>query len=640
VPTIKAGVDVELDFEPEWFTPERIHMFLDSGDLTENQLDEMLYNRFLKMFEFGQFEDPFLQFTHADLTANGQEGRKIAENGAVLLKNEGGMLPLGSDVGSIALIGPKEFAGKAKLPPRSGTDIGETVVTPYTVTPQKGLENVIGDLGYNTKVTYNDGTDISSAAELAANSDVVLLMVGDLAQETQDKTNLKFPELSGVDQEALLNAVVGVNPNTVVVLKTTGMMLMPWLDKVPALLEAWYPGQDDGNVVADLLYGKVNPSGKLPVTFGNTEHEAAWATQRQYPGVRVDTGKIGGPGPNGEPGVDQLHFFYDEDLQMGYRWYEANKVQPMFPFGYGLSYTTFEYSGLAVTPTLGVTGERALKVDFTVTNTGDVAGAEAAQVYLTLPAAANEPSKRLVAFDKPYLEPGASKQVSVMIDASAASHPFSYWVPDTKGTWADGDWATAPGSYTVHVGPSSAETPLEAAVTLDFPAAQNTGDVPVAAEVPDVTLEPGMLTMRIGQFDGLVDLVGQHNVDRWRFDGDLPTIAVTDTRSQTQAADGGWSVTGRAADFVSGNDSFGAEHLGWIPWTTASGRPGVTAGPEVKGVMRGGPGLADPATLVSATAAGRYGSATAGAHLLLEVPLNTTPGDYRSVVTLTLFPED
>src|SRR5690606_34162145 len=193
--------------------------------------------------------------TEVDLTANGQQGRDIAAGGAVLLKNDGGLLPLDGDVASIALIGPEEFAGKAKLPPRSGTDIGETVVVPYTVTPQDGLESVIDDLGYDTEVTYNDGTDLDSAAELAADSDVVLLMIGDLAQETQDKADLLFPEMSDVDQEALIDAVVGVNPNMVVVLKTTGGMLMPWLDEVPALLEAWYPGQDDGNVVADLLYG-------------------------------------------------------------------------------------------------------------------------------------------------------------------------------------------------------------------------------------------------------------------------------------------------------------------------------------------------------------------------------------------------
>src|SRR5690606_35144252 len=151
---------------------------------------------------------------------------------------------------------------------------------------------------------------------------------------------------------------------------------------------------------------------------------------------------------------------YSEDLEMGYRWYEANGVDPVFPFGFGLSYTTFEYGDLVVTPTLGVTGERAVTVEFSVTNTGDVAGAEAAQVYLTLPDAAGEPSKRLVGFDKVSLEPDETKTVSVTIDSAASNHPFSYFVPDPQENCADSEGATAEGSYTVHVGGSSAENQL------------------------------------------------------------------------------------------------------------------------------------------------------------------------------------
>jgi alkaline phosphatase len=192
----------------------------------------------------------------------------------------------------------------------------------------------------------------------------------------------------------------------------------------------------------------------------------------------------------------------------------------------------------------------------------------------------------------------------------------------------------------VHVGGSSADTPLEQAVSLDFPAAQNEGEIPIGAEIPDVTEQPGSLTLRIGEYSGLVQLAYTKNFDRHRFDGDLPTVVVTDARSNTQAGDSGWSVAGHASDFTSTDNEFGAQYLGWLPWTTAENRPGVDAGPRVDGQMRGGPGLADPATLVSATNEGRYGSATAGAHLLLEVPLDTPPGAYQSTLTLTLFPVD
>ena len=249
---------------------------------------------------------------------------------------------------------------------------------------------------------------------------------------------------------------------------------MPWLDKVPAVLEAWNPGMEDGNAVANLLYGKVNPSGKLPMTFGATEREAAFATEEQFPGTRKDTGKPGGPGAYGD-GSDQLITQYTEGLEMGYRWYEANDVKPVFPFGHGLSYTTFKYDDLKVKegagPENGGQGVSGIDVSFTVTNTGDVAGAEAAQVYLTLPDEAGEPFKRLVNFEKVDLEPGESQQVTMRIDQADSNHPFSYFIPeepDNLANWADGEWATADGKYRVHVGGSSADTPLEKNIQLNF----------------------------------------------------------------------------------------------------------------------------------------------------------------------------
>jgi beta-glucosidase len=161
---------------------------------------------------------------------------------------------------------------------------------------------------------------------------------------------------------------------------------------------------------------------------------------------------------------------YSEGLQMGYRWYEANKVTPVFPFGFGLSYTTFGYSDLSVTPTVDMqTGRAVLTVTYTITNTGTRQGAEASQVYLTLPAEAAQPSKRLVGFHKVDLMPGASEQVSVTIDSSASNHPLSYWVPENDAPvtgWGNGNWNTASGDYTVHVGTSSADTPLEQTINV------------------------------------------------------------------------------------------------------------------------------------------------------------------------------
>lgn len=487
VAAIKAGTNVELDWAPQYYTQEKVQEALDAGLVTEDDIDNLLRPRYIKMIEFGHMDEPYDKFMPeiVDPMLNGASARKMAEEGSVLLKNEDGFLPLNGEPKTIALIGLEWFAGEAKMSPRSVRDNNENVNTPYTVTPQEGLENVIKELGYNTEVIYNDGRDPEASAKLAAESDVVLLMVGDNPHETVDRQTLSFPAIDldenkhredWVEQEPMIDAVMEANAeNTVVVLKTSGTVLMPWLDKVPAVLQAWYPGMEDGNAVANLLYGKVNPSGKLPVTFGATEREAAFATEEQFPGTRQDTGKVGGPGPYGD-GSDQLIAKYTEGLEMGYRWYEANNVKPVFPFGFGLSYTTFEYDDLKVKKVHGEgNGKKdklsGLEVSFTITNTGDVAGKEAAQVYLTLPDEAGQPAKRLVNFEKVYLEPGESERVTVRINHADSNHPFSYFVPeepDNLANWADGEWTTADGKYRVHVGGSSADTPLEKDVPMNF----------------------------------------------------------------------------------------------------------------------------------------------------------------------------
>lgn len=265
-------------------------------------------------------------------------------------------------------------------------------------------------------------------------------------------------------------------------MKTQGQVNMPWIDDVHTMIQAWYPGQEDGNVVAEALFGVTNFSGKLPITIGRTDHEAAYATQEQYPGTLEDTGVPGGVGrdPSCQDPVEtppcltsgpapQRVVRYVEDLSMGYRWYEATDTEPLFPFGYGLSYTTFDYSDLAVTEVAGSNGSTSLQVEYTITNTGERAGKEASQVYLTLPAEARQPAKRLVQFEKVELDPGDGTRVSVLIDSDASNHPLSYFDPVSDlMDWADGEWVTPDGEYTVHVGGSSADTPLEATVELDL----------------------------------------------------------------------------------------------------------------------------------------------------------------------------
>ncbi len=510
--SILAGVDDEVDEKPEWYTPERIKALLDSGQITEGQVDDLLRQRYTRMFQYGDFDDPHDKFLWDELDplmapggAHSQLAKQAAAESLVLLRNDRNLLPLdGKAVTSIALIGADWFAGQATMPPRSGNRAENvSVVAPYQVSPQEGLKNVLASVGSNAKVVYNDGDVVADAEQVAASADITILMVGDVARETWDKNSnweeenpdgdvsgarnevpdLDLPSVTGTNQQKLIPRILAANPNTVVVMKTEGQVNMPWIDDVHTMVQAWYPGEEDGNVVAEALFGVTNFSGKLPITIGRTDREAAYQTQEQYPGDLENTGTPGGVGrdplcqdPKEMPPcvvsgpAPQRVVRYSENLQMGYRWYEANSVAPLFPFGYGRSYTLFAYSDLRVTKAVAP-GNTAVTVEYTITNTGARAGKEASQVYLTLPPTAAEPSKRLVGFEKVDLQPGANQRVSVVLDTSASNHPFSYFSPANPNdlqAWADGSWVTPPGSYTVHVGTSSADTPLEATVTLDL----------------------------------------------------------------------------------------------------------------------------------------------------------------------------
>jgi beta-glucosidase len=597
--SILARVSIELDKQPKFYSDSNVMAALAAREITEADIDELLRTRYLKMFEFGYFDHPYNAFLPTDFAPGAAVARQAAEEGIVLLKNEGNFLPLGNNIRSVALIGAQWFAGMASLPPRNGNPHElTTVISPpqFTISPEQGLKDALAKIGSAAAVTYNNGSDIASAVSLARQSDVVIVMVGDTPRETRDIPTLSLPVVPAIDppedtcdpsaeeecpetpldpvvtdQEALVPAIVAANPNTVVVLKTGGMVLMPWLKDVPALLEAWFPGQDDGEAVAEVLFGIISPSGKLPVTFGNTAREAAYATEAQYPGVREDNGQPGGQGVTGTPGVAQLVGHYTEDLQMGYRWYEANNVEPLFPFGFGLSYTTFEYSGLSVVPNVDpMTGHAMLSINYRITNTGNRRGAEASQVYVTLPPVAGEPSKRLVGFQKVDLDPGASQLVTVTIDSSAPNHPLSYFQPDPNGTWADGDWLTPAGSYTVLVGSSSANTPLQATVNLNVVAP------PVGLQLVTRTINlrgaPGRVTtvLSVPAPYSLLDL----HVTNVRFEG-VPALATafsSDGRAMVATFDGsrltqlaaGQNVTvSLAADIV--ND--GTEDMLWVTTT-------------------------------------------------------------------------
>jgi beta-glucosidase len=291
-----------------------------------------------------------------------------------------------------------------------------------------------GDASVNLGWMQPGNDLITQAAKLAAKSDIAIVYANDFESEGSDLKNIDLPG----DQNDLIAAVGAANPNTVVVLNTGSAVTMPWLDKVRGVVEAWYPGQQAGNAIAALLFGDVNFSGKLPVTFPTSLDQVPAHTPEQWPGV---SGKV----------------HYTEGLQVGYRWYDAQDVTPLFPFGYGLSYTTFRFSNLHVSGTLGAHAK--VQVTARVTNTGKRAGAEVAQLYLGDPASTGEPARQLKGFAKVNLRPGQSKDVHFTVSAQDGS----YWNTD------DQRWTLAAGTYTVAVGDSSRSLPLTGSFRVNQP---------------------------------------------------------------------------------------------------------------------------------------------------------------------------
>jgi beta-glucosidase len=269
---------------------------------------------------------------------------------------------------------------------------------------------------------------VDEAATAAHAADVAVVVVSVPASEGMDRSALALPG----DQDKLISAVAAANPRTIVVLNTSSAVTMPWLSAAGAVVEAWYPGQTSGTALAQVLFGDVNPSGKLPVTFPASDGQMPARHTAQYPGDGDDV-------------------YYDEGLLVGYRWYDATGRTPLFPFGYGLSYTSFAMRDLSVTRS----GSR-LVAKVTVTNTGRRAGAQVVQLYVGSPASAKEPPRRLEAYAKVSLAPGQSRRVTLTLAVSSLA---SWDNPDTG-------WVLHKGAYRVYVGDSSRSLPLSASVRL------------------------------------------------------------------------------------------------------------------------------------------------------------------------------
>ncbi|MEC3998222.1 glycoside hydrolase family 3 C-terminal domain-containing protein [Actinacidiphila sp. DG2A-62] len=451
-----AGLDQDMPGNDGYYGTA-LTAAVNSGQVSQATLDTMTGRILTEMFAFGLFDkapsgSPGQTATTAEHQAT---ATKLAAEGTVLLKNSGGVLPLGSADTSIAVIG-----ADASTSPQTAGGGSAAVNSSGTVTP---LQGITARAGSGTTVRYDSGSSTSSAASLAASSSVAVVFVSDFESEGSDLGGIDLPSSAN----NLVSAVAAANPNTVVVLNTGSAVTMPWLSSVKGVLEAWYPGQGDGTAIASLLFGDTDPSGHLPVTFPASLSQVPAHTAQQWPG----TG-----------GTVQ----YSEGVGVGYRGYDASGLTPLFPFGHGLSYTSFAFSDLHVG---ALPAGGAATVTATVTNTGTRAGADVAQLYVTQPAASGEPPRQLEGFARVDLQPGAHTTVSFPLTQDR----LSYW------NTSAGAWATSTGDYGIAVGDSDGHLPLTG--TLTVTAAQLGTPLTVAPPGPQEGLTGAAVSLNIAAQD-------------------------------------------------------------------------------------------------------------------------------------------
>ena len=448
-----AGLDNE---QPgRFFFEKKFKEALDAGKIPQSELDDHVHRILRTMFADGVIDHP-RQRSVIDPFVGFETARKIEESGIVLLKNEKAALPLNASrlrtiavIGSHSDVGMISGGGSAQVDPIGGNAIkpagqGATHWMEEIWFPTSPLKAIQARAPRAT-VKYDPGTDPAAAAAAAKGADVAIVFAYRWASEGMDLKDLTLPH----NQDAIISAVAEANPHTIVVLETGNPVTMPWVDKPAAILEAWFAGSDGASAVGNVLFGTVNPSGKLPNTFPKSEADLPHPTITMPPPASAHFDGAATP-EKWAAGLAPFPMAYDEGVKVGYKWYDAENKKPLFPFGFGLSYTTYRYSGLQVTP-----GEKT-KVTFTVTNTGSREGTEIAEVYAGLPAAAQEPPKRLVGFTRVKLNPGEKRNVTVEIEPKYLS------IFDEQKD----DWSLLPGDYSIMVGGSSDNLPLKGTVNI------------------------------------------------------------------------------------------------------------------------------------------------------------------------------
>lgn len=454
-----AGLDQESGQELDreiYFAPEKLDAAIQTGKLSEARLDEMVKRILTGVIGSGLYDHPTPTTAQPiDYAAHAQVAQRVAEAGMVLLRNEQDVLPLAKTARKIVLIGGHADIGvlsgggssqvrsvggaPVEIPLTSGAAASFARVTWHASSPLAAIRAKAPQ----AELSYVDGRDPAAAAAAARSADIVVVFATQWTTEAQDVETLALPD----QQDALIAAVAKANPKTVVVLETGGPVLMPWLTQVPAVLQAWYPGQRGGEAIADILFGDVNPSGRLPISFPKSADQLPRPKPVVPAGLNSDAASDAGAGDGST--LPSWDVTYQEGAEVGYRWYAAKNIKPLFPFGYGLSYTSFAFDGARFT------GGAAPTVTFTVRNTGKRAGAVVPQLYVTGP---DKGTPRLAGWKRQWLKPGESMQLTLAADRHALAR------------WQGGRWKIPAGRYALALGTDSASAATMQAV--DIPAGE------------------------------------------------------------------------------------------------------------------------------------------------------------------------
>ncbi|NPD65328.1 glycosyl hydrolase [Lichenicola cladoniae] len=426
------------------FFTTRLEQAIHDGTVKPSRLLDMAHRILRSEFANGLFDDRVTNIVPIDAAADAAVAQADEQEGIVLLKNAHSTLPLSKKIGSVAIIGSNaangvlEGGGSSQVWPVGGpaapVDASKSFPRPLIWNPSSPMAAMKREAP-NATFSYDTGADPSAAAAVAAKAQVAIVFVNQRLGESIDAASLSLPAdlQTKADQDALVRAVVRANPNTIVVVESGGPVLMPWLAQVMGVLEAWYPGSGGGAAIANVLFGDVNPSGHLPLTFP--------ASECQLPRPVLD---VGTPTNRNFP-ID----YTVEGAAVGYKWFQKKHLTPLFPFGYGLSYTTFSYGELHAT------SGNALTATFTVTNTGARAGYAVPQLYLGLQGRGEAPT-RLVGFAKVMLQPHQSRSVSITADPRLLA--------EFDGT--NDRWVVKAGHYPLYLGTSANDIVRTGTTTL------------------------------------------------------------------------------------------------------------------------------------------------------------------------------